>query len=146
VRIIYVVWSVISGRGCNAPGFNWRAKVALCLEDKKSIVAEVSTIAASALSAVAAEYRGLSVDEMTDLRVKARNEGVYLRVIKNTLVKRAVEGTEFECMRDSLVGPLIMAFSQDDPGAAARLVNNFSKSKRQACREGNCNWWRNTAC
>lgn len=109
------------------PGFNWRAKVALCLEDKKSIVAEVSTIAASALSAVAAEYRGLSVDEMTDLRVKARNEGVYLRVIKNTLVKRAVEGTEFECMRDSLVGPLIMAFSQEDPGAAARLVNNFSK-------------------
>jgi len=109
------------------PELNWRAKVALNFEDKKSIVAEVSTIAASALSAVAAEYRGLSVDEMTELRAKARNEGVYLRVVKNSLVKRAVDGTEFECMTDSLVGPLIMAFSQQDPGAAARLVKDFSK-------------------
>jgi large subunit ribosomal protein L10 len=109
------------------PKLNWRAKVALNLEDKKSIVAEVSTIAASAHSAVAAEYRGLTVEEMTQLRVKARNEGVYLRVIKNSLVKRAVDGTEFECMQDSLVGPLIMAFSQEDPGAAARLVKDFSK-------------------
>jgi large subunit ribosomal protein L10 len=104
-----------------------RAKVALNLDDKKSIVAEVSTIAAGAHSAIAAEYRGLSVDEMTDLRAKARNEGVYLRVVKNTLTKRAVEGTEFECMQDSLVGPLLMAFSQEDPGAAARLVKGFSK-------------------
>ena len=101
--------------------------MALKFEDKKSIVAEVSTIAASAHSAVAAEYRGLSVDEMTELRVKARNEGVYLRVVKNSLVKRAVDGTDFECMKDSLVGPLIMAFSQEDPGAAARLVKDFSK-------------------
>ena len=101
--------------------------MALNLEDKKAIVAEVSEIAASAHSAVAAEYRGLTVDEMTALRVQARNEGVYLRVIKNTLVKRAVEGTEFECMRDSLVGPLVIAFSQEDPGAAARLVKNYSK-------------------
>ena len=101
--------------------------MALNLEDKKSIVAEVSTVAASAHSAVAAEYRGLTVEEMTELRVKARNEGVYLRVVKNTLTKRAVEGTEFECMADSLVGPLVMAFSQEDPGAAARLVKDFSK-------------------
>jgi len=101
--------------------------VALNLEDKKTIVAEVSAIAASAHSAVAAEYRGITVDQMTDLRVKARNEGVYLKVAKNSLVKRAVEGTEFECMQDSLVGPLIMAFSQEDPGAAARLVKAFSK-------------------
>ena len=101
--------------------------MALNLEDKKSIVAEVSTIAADAHSAIAAEYHGLSVDEMTDLRAKARNEGVYLRVVKNSLAKRAVEGTEFECMQDSLVGPLIMAFSQEDPGAAARLVSEFSK-------------------
>ena len=101
--------------------------MALSLESKKEIVAEVSTVAASALSAVAAEYRGISVDDMTALRVQARNEGVYLRVAKNTLVKRAVEGTEFECMQDSLVGPLIMAFSQEDPGAAARLIKNFSK-------------------
>jgi len=105
----------------------WRAKVALNLEDKKSIVAEVSAIAAEAHSAIAAEYRGLSVGEMTELRVKARNEGVYLRVVKNSLTKRAIEGTEFECMQDSLVGPLVMAFSQEDPGAAARLVKEFSK-------------------
>ena len=101
--------------------------MALNLEEKKAIVAEVSTIAASALSAVAAEYRGITVGDMTELRVKARNEGVYLKVAKNSLVKRAVEGTEFECMQDSLVGPLIMAFSQEDPGAAARLVKDFSK-------------------
>ena len=101
--------------------------MALSLENKKEIVAEVSTVAASALSAVAAEYRGMTVDAMTELRVKAREEGVYLRVVKNSLVKRAVEGTEFECMQDSLVGPLIMAFSQEDPGAAARLVKGFSK-------------------
>ena len=101
--------------------------MALNLEDKKSIVAEVSAIAAGAHSAIAAEYRGLSVGEMTELRVKARNEGVYLRVVKNSLTKRAIEGTEFECMQDSLVGPLVMAFSQEDPGAAARLVKEFSK-------------------
>lgn len=101
--------------------------MALNLEDKKSIVAEVSTIAAEAHSAIAAEYRGLTVDEMTELRAKARNEGVYLRVVKNSLTKRAIEGTEFECMQDSLVGPLIMAFSQEDPGSAARLVKEFSK-------------------
>jgi len=101
--------------------------VALNLEDKKSIVAEVSAIAADAHSAIAAEYRGLSVVEMTELRAKARNEGVYLRVVKNSLTKRAVEGTEFACMQDSLVGPLLMAFSQEDPGAAARLVSGFSK-------------------
>jgi large subunit ribosomal protein L10 len=109
------------------PGSNRRAKVALNLESKKAIVAEVSTIAASALSAVAAEYRGITVGDMTALRAKARNEGVYLRVAKNTLVKRAVEGTEFECMQDELVGPLIMAFSREDPGAAARLIKDFSK-------------------
>ena len=101
--------------------------MALNLEDKKAIVAEVSTIAAKAHSAIAAEYRGLTVDEMTELRVKARNEGVYLRVVKNSLTRRAVEGTEFECMQESLVGPLVMAFSQEDPGAAARLVKDFSK-------------------
>jgi large subunit ribosomal protein L10 len=120
-----VPWRLYISR--EQPKLNWRAKVALNLEDKKSIVAEVSTIAASAHSAVAAEYRGLTVDQMTQLRVKARNEGVYLRVIKNSLVKRAVDGTDFECMQDSLVGPLIMAFSQEDPGAAARLVKDFSK-------------------
>ncbi|VAW65010.1 LSU ribosomal protein L10p (P0) [hydrothermal vent metagenome] len=99
----------------------------LNLEDKKSIVAEVSAIAAEAHSVVAAEYHGLSVDEMTELRATARNSGVYLRVVKNTLARRALEGTEFECMKDGLVGPLVLAFSQEDPGSAARLVKDFAK-------------------
>ena len=99
----------------------------LNLEDKKSIVAEVSAIAAEAHSAVAAEYHGLTVEEMTELRATARNNGVYLRVVKNTLAKRALEGTEFECMKDGLVGPLVLAFSQEDPGSAARLVKDFAK-------------------
>ena len=99
----------------------------LNLEDKKSIVAEVSAIAAEAHSAVAAEYHGLSVDEMTELRKTARNSGVYLRVVKNTLARRALEGTEFECMKDGLVGPLVLAFSQEDPGSAARLIKDFAK-------------------
>ena len=99
----------------------------LNLEDKKSIVAEVSAIAAEAHSVVAAEYHGLTVDEMTALRVSARNSGVYLRVVKNTLARRAFEGTDFECMSDGLVGPLVLAFSQEDPGSAARLVKDFAK-------------------
>ena len=99
----------------------------LNLEDKKSIVAEVSAVAADAHSAIAAEYRGLTVGEMTDLRVKARQGGVYLRVVKNTLARRALEGTEFECMKDGLVGPLVLAFSQEDPGSAARLIKDFAK-------------------
>lgn len=99
----------------------------LNLEDKKSIVAEVSAVAAEAHSAVAAEYRGLTVEEMTQLRVQAREGGVYLRVVKNTLARRAIEGTEFECMKDGLVGPLVLAFSQEDPGSAARLIKEFAK-------------------
>lgn len=105
--------------------------MALNFEDKKAVVAEVSIIAASALSAVAAEYRGITVGDMTQLRANARNEGVYLKVAKNSLVKRAVEGTEFECMQDELKGPLLMAFSQADPGAAARVIKNFSKNNNK---------------
>lgn len=103
----------------------------LNLEDKKSIVAEVSAIAAEAHSVVAAEYHGLTVDEMTALRASARNSGVYLRVVKNTLARRAFEGTDFECMSDGLVGPLVLAFSQEDPGSAARLVKDFAKDHDQ---------------
>ena len=77
--------------------------------------------------AVAAEYRGLTVEELTDLRVKARQGGVFVKVAKNTLVRRAVEGTDFECMSDSLTGPLLLAFSMEDPGAAARLVKDYAK-------------------
>ncbi|MEE8306288.1 MAG: 50S ribosomal protein L10, partial [Gammaproteobacteria bacterium] len=84
-------------------------------------------VAASAHSAVAAEYRGLSVGEMTELRAQARHSGVYLRVVKNTLAKRAIAGTEFECLGDELKGPLMLAFSQEDPGAAARVVKAFAK-------------------
>jgi large subunit ribosomal protein L10 len=101
--------------------------MALNLEQKKAVVAEVSEVAKTALSAVAAEYRGLTVEELTDLRVKARQGGVYVKVAKNTLVRRAVEGTEFECLNDSLTGPLLLAFSMEDPGAAARLVKDYAK-------------------
>ena len=101
--------------------------MALRLEDKKALVAEVSEVAASAYSALAAEYRGLTVSEMTELRKQARDQGVYLRVVKNTLAKRAIEGTEFECMQHGLEGPLVLAFSQEDPGAAARVFKAFAK-------------------
>ena len=100
----------------------------LNLDDKKLVVSEVAAVAESAYSAIAAEYRGLSVGEMTELRAKARSSGVYLRVVKNTLARRAVAGTQFECMQEGLVGPLLLAFSRDDPGAAARLIKDFAKS------------------
>ena len=102
--------------------------MALNLEAKKAVVEEVSKYAAKAHSAVAAEYRGLTVSELTELRKTARDTGVYLRVVKNTLAKRAVAGTEFECMQDGLVGPLLIAFSMEDPGCAARLINDFAKT------------------
>ena len=101
--------------------------MALRLEDKKLFVKEVNAVAGDSLSAVAAEYRGLSVAEMTALRKEARDAGVYLRVVKNTLARRAVEGTEFECMKDTLRGPILLAFSKDDPGAAARIIRSFAR-------------------
>ena len=105
--------------------------MALNFDEKKAIVAEVADVAASAHSAIAAQYIGLSVEDMTDLRKKARESGVYLRVVKNTLARRALQGTEFECMSESLVGPLILAFSQEDPGAAARVIKDFAKSNEK---------------
>ncbi|MGD8380131.1 MAG: 50S ribosomal protein L10 [Gammaproteobacteria bacterium] len=101
--------------------------MALRLEDKKALVAEVNAVAAEAYSALAAEYRGLTVEQMNALRNQARKAGVYLRVVKNNLARRALQGTEFECMNDSLVGPLVLAFSQEDPGAAARVAKDFAK-------------------
>ena len=101
--------------------------MALNREQKEAIVAEVADVAGSALSAVAAEYRGLTVIEMTDLRRQAREGGVYLRVVKNSLARLAVNGTEFECMKDDMTGPLVLAFSQEDPGAAARVIKDFAK-------------------
>jgi large subunit ribosomal protein L10 len=102
--------------------------MALNLDGKKVVVEEVAAYAAKAHSAVAAEYRGLTVTELTELRKTARETGVYLRVVKNTLARRAVAGTEFECMQDGLVGPLLLAFSMEDPGAAGRLVSSFAKT------------------
>jgi large subunit ribosomal protein L10 len=101
--------------------------MALRLDDKMALVAEVNTVAQGALSVVAAEYRGLSVSKLTELRAKARASGVYMRVVKNTLARRAVAGTQFECVGEKLKGPLILAFSQEDPGAAARLIKGFAK-------------------
>ena len=101
--------------------------MALRLDDKKLVVEEVAAIAADAHSAIAAEYRGLTVTEVTELRRVARESGVYLRVVKNTLARRAVEGTEFECMKEGMTGPLIFCFSMEDPGSAARVINEFAK-------------------
>ena len=101
--------------------------MALNFEQKQAIVAEVAEVARTAYSAVAAEYRGISVDKMTALRAQARSNGVYLRVVKNTLARRAVKETEFECMTEGLTGPLVLAFSQEDPGSAARVIKDFAK-------------------
>ena len=101
--------------------------MALTFEDKKRIVSEVAAVATVAHSAVAAEYHGLSVGEMTELRIKAREGGVYLRVVKNNLAKLALADTDFSCMSEGFVGPLVLAFSQEDPGAAARVLKDFAK-------------------
>lgn len=102
--------------------------MALGFEDKKAIVAEVSEAAKGALSAVAADSRGVTVAKMTALRKSAREAGVYMRVVRNTLLTRAVEGGDFECMKDAFVGPTLIAFSNEHPGAAARLFKEFAKA------------------
>ncbi|MBD3586312.1 50S ribosomal protein L10 [Salinimonas sp. HHU 13199] len=102
--------------------------MALGLAAKKEIVAEVSEVASQALSVAVAEYRGMEVAELTDLRVKAREQGVYLKVIRNTLAKRALEGSKFEDMDSALTGPLIYGFSIEAPGGAARLFKDFGKT------------------
>jgi len=101
--------------------------VALGLEDKKAIVAEVQQAAANALSAVVADSRGVTVGKMTELRKQARENGVWLKVVRNTLARRALEGTAYECLNDTFVGPSIIAFSQEHPGAGARILKNFAK-------------------
>jgi len=105
--------------------------LALNLEDKKALVAEVAEVAAKAQSVVAAEYRGLTVGQMTELRSRARKQGVYMRVVKNTLARKALAGTSFESVGPKLRGPLVLAFSKDDPGAAARVVKDFAKSNEK---------------
>jgi large subunit ribosomal protein L10 len=101
--------------------------VVLKLEDKKAIVAEVAKVANKSVSAIAADYRGLTVAELTELRVKSRQNDIYTRVVRNTLARRALQETEFSCMSDSLVGPVILMFSLKDPGSVARLVRDFVK-------------------
>ena len=101
--------------------------MAIGLEDKKQIVSEVNQAASSALSAVLADYLGVDVDELTALRKTARENKVYLRVVRNTLLKRALEDTEFECIQEVLKGPTLLALSQEDPGAAARVLKDFAK-------------------
>ncbi|MGK0170985.1 MAG: large subunit ribosomal protein L10 [Gammaproteobacteria bacterium] len=103
----------------------------LTLADKKQVVTEVADVANRAHSAVAAEYRGLSVAQMTELREKARESGVYLRVVRNTLARRAVENTEFECLQEGLTGPLVLAFAEDDPGASARVMGDYAKNNEK---------------
>lgn len=99
----------------------------LRLEGKKTIVAEVAEVAKQASSVIAAEYSGLTVAQLTELRKKSRDAGVYMRVIRNTLARRAFDGTKFTCMDDALVGPLVLAFSKDEPGAAARIFKEYAK-------------------
>jgi large subunit ribosomal protein L10 len=101
--------------------------MALRIEDKKALVAEVNEVASKALSAVAAEYRGLTAGQFDILRKKARENAIYLHVVKNTLAKRAVAGTEFECLNPALTGPLVLGFSLEDPGAVGRVIKDFAK-------------------
>ena len=105
--------------------------MSLRLEQKQAVVAEVAEVAGKALSVIGADYRGLTVSAMTELRAKARQDGIHLQVVKNTLARRAFEGTDYECLRDSLKGPMALAFSMDDPGAAARLLKSFRKDNEK---------------
>ena len=104
-------------------------------QDKAAVIAEVSEIVSKSSTMVIAEYRGLSVEAVTKLRAQARKEGVTLRVVKNTLVRRAVEGTEFAGLADQFVGPLVYAFSAD-PVAAAKVLVNFAKDNDKLVIKG----------
>lgn len=101
--------------------------MALNLEEKRAIVGELTEVAKNSISAAVASYRGLTVTEMTDLRSSARKQGIKLRVYRNTLARLALAATDFACLRDALVGPIVLLFSQDEPGAAARLLTDFTK-------------------
>jgi large subunit ribosomal protein L10 len=105
--------------------------MALNLSQKQEVVAELAEVAAKAHSLVAAEYAGTTVAQMTAMRKKARESGVFLKVVKNTLASRAVIGTEFEVVKDALTGPLLYAFSTEEPGAAGRLIKEFAKTNEK---------------
>jgi large subunit ribosomal protein L10 len=108
----------------------------LKLEDKQAIINEVAELAKQSHSIIALEYRGMTVAEMTQLRAQARQNGVYLRVVKNTLAKRAISNTAFECLQERLVGPILLAFSREEPGAAARVISNFAKTNQKVVVKG----------
>lgn len=114
--------------------------MAIRFEDKQSIVTEVNKIAQGALSAVVADYRGVAVSEMTKLREQARSQNIYVRVVRNTLAKRAISQTEFDCLNDVFVGPTIIGFSLEEPGASAKLFKSFAKDHQdfeiKACAIG----------
>ena len=101
--------------------------MALSLNAKKTIVAELSDVVKTAVSALAADYRGLTVSEITELRQKARENNIYVRIVRNTLMRRVLEGTSYECLKDALKGPIILMFTSDEPGASARVVRDFIK-------------------
>jgi large subunit ribosomal protein L10 len=101
------------------------------LEQKQAIVAEVAGVAARASNVIAAEYSGLTVSELTQLRASARKSGVFVKVVRNTLARRALEGTQFACMREKLVGPLLLAFAGEEPGSAAKIIRDFSRQNEK---------------
>lgn len=101
--------------------------MAIGLVDKKAIVAEVQQAAESALSAVVADSRGITANDMAALRKEARENDVWLKVVRNTLARRALTGTEFECLVENFVGPSVIAFSNEHPGAGARILKEFAK-------------------
>ena len=103
----------------------------LTLQQKQAVVSEVSEVATQAHSVIAAEYQGLTVGEMTQLRIKARESNVLLRVVKNTLAKRAFEGTDYGCMSDELQGQMVYAFSMEEPGGAARVLKDYADSNKK---------------
>lgn len=103
----------------------------LALAQKEQIVRDLTELAKQSISAVAADYRGMTVSDMTELRSIARDKGVKMRVYRNTLARRALAGTDFECLREALVGPVILFFAQDEPGAAARILQDFSKKSEK---------------
>ena len=105
--------------------------MSLTLEQKKAIVSEIAEVAATSPSAIAAEYIGLNVTEISQLRQSAREAGIYLKVVRNTLAKRALADTNFDCMREGLVGPLLLAFSNDEPGSAAKVIRDFRKDNEK---------------
>lgn len=116
--------------------------MAIRLEDKKAIVAEVNEAAQAALSAVVADARGVTVGAMTQLRKEAREADVYVRVVRNTLLRRAVAGTQYDVLNEVFTGPTLIAFSNDHPGAAARIFKEFAKGNdkleiKAAAFEGN---------